>query len=458
MKITSFYKIFNSSFFSIYFFKIKKNLSSLLLVLFSSITLIWAIFDSCLQTHLDLFAYFKNIFHYTRQSIFLILIVAILALTKYRNTKFYQILSFIALVNILIISLVFCDFIEDRRQYFISANWQIQLIPYYLQYVLFPLVYCFYFWKRSITFLDWKKVWIVFVHPFCYFLLSSIIFGFKVDLKSHFINPYYQNHLILAYFKLFVSFFLLAMGLIGVQKIKIHPFYKSVLLVLGAFLICVITRETSDWNHAKELVFHPQQMGSSLFPESQDIAKQLSNLVFEEKQDLDSKTGEKILELGAGSGNVTKYLVQKFGVKNVIALEFDKELCNVLRNKFPDLTVIEGDACDFIELLKKQKILLDQIKGIVSTLPLSIFSQEKLQELNKNLATVIKQNKIRFVEYRFLPFLLEKHNIGDGVEEIKDTKNQIFVSSAILPTKVFIFAATNTTKKYHFINKIKKVN
>lgn len=426
--------------------KIKKNLSSLFLVIFSSITLIWAIFDSGLQTHLDLFAYFKNIFHYTRQSIFLILIVAILALTKYRTTAFYQILSFVALVNILIISLVFCDFIEDSRQRFISSNWQIQLIPYYLQYVFTPLVYCFYVWKRPITFLGWGKVWIVFIHPFCYFLLSAVIFGFKVGLKSHFINPYYQNHLIVAYFKLFVSFFLLTMGLIGLHKIKINPFYKSTLLVLGAFLICVIPRETSDWNHAKEFILHPQQMGSSLFPESQDIAKQLSNLVLEGKQNLDSKKGEKILELGAGSGNVTKYLVQKFGVENIIALEYDKELCNVLRNKFPDLTVIEGDACDFIELLQKQKILLDQIKGIVSTLPLSIFSQEKLKELNKNLAIAIQKNKIRFVEYRFLPFLLEKHNIGDDVEEIKDTKNQIFVSSLILPTKVFIFADTHAKK------------
>ncbi|QBF23853.1 methyltransferase domain-containing protein ['Catharanthus roseus' aster yellows phytoplasma] len=450
VKITSFYKFFNSSFFSIYFIKIKKNLSSLLLVIFSSIILIWGVFDSFFQTHLDSFAYCKNIFHYTRQSIFLILVVAIIALTKYRTTKFYQILSFVALVNILIISLVFCDFIEDHKQHFISANWQMQLIPYYLQYVFAPLIYCFYVWKRPITFLGWKKVWIVFVHPFCYFLLSAIIFGFKADLKSHFINPYYQNNLTVAYFKLFVSFLLLAMGLIGVQKIKIHPFYKGALLVLGSFLICVIPRETSDWNHAKELVFYPQQMGSSLFPESQDIAKQLSNLVleFEGKQDTGLKTGEKILELGAGSGNVTKYLVQKFGAQNVIALEYDKELCNVLRNKFPGLTVIEGDACNFIELLKKQidETQIKQIKGIVSTLPLSIFSQEQLQELNKNLATVIKQNKIRFVEYRFLLFLREKHIIGDGVEEIQDTKNQIFVSSAILPTKVFIFAATDVTK------------
>ncbi|WP_374695270.1 hypothetical protein ACEW7V_01850 [Areca yellow leaf disease phytoplasma] len=33
---------------------------------------------------------------------------------------------------------------------------------------------------------------------------------------------------------------------------------------------------------------------------------------------------------------------------------------------------------------------------------------------------------------------MKKHIIGDGVEEIQDTKNQIFASSAILPTKVFL--------------------
>jgi phospholipid N-methyltransferase len=441
VKLKSFYKFFNSSFFLISFVKIKKNLLSLFLVFFSSITLIWGLFDSCLQTHLAFSAYFKNVFNYTRQSIFLILVVAILDLTKYKTTKFYQILSFVSLVNILMISLFFCDFIEENRQHFISANWKIQLITYYLQYVFAAVIYCFYVWKRQITFLDWKKVWIVFVHPFFYFLLFAIIFGFPIDLKSHFINPYYQNHLILAYFKLLLSFLLLTIGLIGIQKIKIHYFYKSMLLVLGAFLICVIPREISDWHHAKKLLFHPQQMGSSFFPESQNIAKQLSDLVLEEKQKLDSRTGEKILELGAGSGNVTKYLVQKFGVKNVIALEYDKDLCNILRNKFHGLKVIEGDACNFIELLKIQNISSEQIKGIVSTLPLSIFTQKKLKELNKELAQVIQQNNIRFVEYRFLSFLREKHNIGEGVEEIQDTKNQIFASSIILPTKVFIFVA-----------------
>ncbi|RMI87823.1 rRNA adenine N-6-methyltransferase family protein [Candidatus Phytoplasma solani] len=413
----------------------KQNALSIALVIISLITFIWGIVHSCLQTHLSGFSYFQNIFNFTRQSVFLILIVALLAFTKYKTNKFYSLLSFIALINILIVGLVFKDFISDSNQAFISNNPIIAIMATYLQYILLPLFYGFYFWKKALLLLTWKKAWLVLIHPSLYFLT------FLNQKQQPFIIPNYQSYPSLPYFKIFLAFVFLTLALIGIKKIKIKFIYKMLMLFLVLFVASVIPRETSDWSHGRESILHPQQMGASFFPEPQETAQQMANLVFEKDQKLND--GEKILELGAGSGNVTKYLIHKFGVKNVIALEYDNHLCQVLRDKYEGLQVIEGDACNFIKLLKDKKVGIDKIKGIVSTLPLSVFTPEKLKELNDNLSKTIVDNEIKFLEYRLLPFLREKHII-EGVKEFKDSlKNQFSIYNFVIPLKIFVFEKKN---------------
>ncbi|WP_349401715.1 rRNA adenine N-6-methyltransferase family protein [Candidatus Phytoplasma solani] len=405
-------------------------------MIISFITLIWGIVHSCFQNHLPEVDYFQNIFNFTRQSVFLIFIIALLTFSKYKTKQIYFNLSFVALINILIVGLVFGNFIRDDNQSYVSNESIIALTAHYLQYILLPLFYCFYFYQKKLTFVTWRKGWLVLIHPFLYFLIFFLL-SLKFSVKSPFIIPDFLTNNFLNYFKIFIAFSFLTMVLIGVSKIKINFILKALMLVLVFFLTSVIPREISDWNHAKELILHPQQMGSSLFPETQEMALQMVNLVLDENQSL--KDNEKILELGSGSGNVTKYLVEKFGEEKVIALEYDSDLCQVLKNKYPKLKVIHGDAADFINLLKDNKEATKNIKGIVSTLPLSNFSKEQLNKLNEGLSKVIRANNIKFVEYRFLPFLREKHLI-EGVEEKTNIlKNRFFVSGLIIPTKIFIF-------------------
>ena len=75
-----------------------------------------------------------------------------------------------------------------------------------------------------------------------------------------------------------------------------------------------------------------------------------------------------VIELGPGTGVVTKALLAR-GVdpKRIIAIEYSPEFCRLLRQRFPGVTVVEGDAYDLDRTLGNR---VDRIAAVVSSLPL----------------------------------------------------------------------------------------
>ena len=89
----------------------------------------------------------------------------------------------------------------------------------------------------------------------------------------------------------------------------------------------------------------------------------------------DISEGDRILEVGAGTGNLTRVLVNS-GAK-IIAVELDEELACALKEKFSgrkNVEVMEGNA---LKLIKKTKF-----DKIVSNIPYAI-CEPLLQELKK---------------------------------------------------------------------------
>lgn len=76
-----------------------------------------------------------------------------------------------------------------------------------------------------------------------------------------------------------------------------------------------------------------------------------------------------IIELGPGTGPVTDALIQR-GVdpSRLVLVEFDKEFCQLLRRRFPEATVVQGDAYSLRRLL--DDVLVQPASAIVSGLPL----------------------------------------------------------------------------------------
>jgi phosphatidylethanolamine/phosphatidyl-N-methylethanolamine N-methyltransferase len=76
-----------------------------------------------------------------------------------------------------------------------------------------------------------------------------------------------------------------------------------------------------------------------------------------------------IIELGPGTGPVTEALVaQGVDPARLVLVEFDPTFCRLLRARYPEATVVQGDAYSLKRLLGG--LMQNQAAGVVSGLPL----------------------------------------------------------------------------------------
>ncbi|MEI2385665.1 methyltransferase domain-containing protein [Breoghania sp. JC706] len=76
-----------------------------------------------------------------------------------------------------------------------------------------------------------------------------------------------------------------------------------------------------------------------------------------------------ILELGPGTGVVTKALVDRgIDANRLIALEYNDDFCTLLRRRFPGLAVVQGDAYALKQTLEGAED--GSLASIISSLPL----------------------------------------------------------------------------------------
>jgi phosphatidylethanolamine/phosphatidyl-N-methylethanolamine N-methyltransferase len=76
-----------------------------------------------------------------------------------------------------------------------------------------------------------------------------------------------------------------------------------------------------------------------------------------------------IVELGPGTGPVTDALIQRgIDPARLVLVEFDAAFCRLLRSRYPQATVVQGDAYGLRRLL--DSLLVQPAAAIVSGLPL----------------------------------------------------------------------------------------
>jgi phospholipid N-methyltransferase len=80
-----------------------------------------------------------------------------------------------------------------------------------------------------------------------------------------------------------------------------------------------------------------------------------------------------IVELGAGTGPITTELVRRAGPgTKLIAIELDGDFCQRLREKFPSVEIVQGDAAQLDTILAERGI--GHADHVISGLPLPSFS------------------------------------------------------------------------------------
>ena len=87
-----------------------------------------------------------------------------------------------------------------------------------------------------------------------------------------------------------------------------------------------------------------------------------------------------ILELGPGTGPVTKALLAHgVPMSRLLLVEYETKFCHLLRDRFPGVKIVQGDAYDLKKTLKAH--IDGRISTIVSSLPLLMRPERDRVEL-----------------------------------------------------------------------------
>jgi len=87
---------------------------------------------------------------------------------------------------------------------------------------------------------------------------------------------------------------------------------------------------------------------------------------------IDFAAAKCIVELGAGTGPITAELVRQASPQTkLLIIELDPDLCARLKSRFPQVDVVNGDACHFDKLLADRGI--SSVDHVCSGLPLPSF-------------------------------------------------------------------------------------
>jgi phosphatidylethanolamine/phosphatidyl-N-methylethanolamine N-methyltransferase len=115
----------------------------------------------------------------------------------------------------------------------------------------------------------------------------------------------------------------------------------------------------------------------ALLPTSSVTARRMASVI-------DMSSGLPVLELGAGTGVITKAILER-GVKpaDLISIEYASHFCDLLRRRFPEVDIRNGDVFELDTVLGKQR---DQtFDCVISAVPMLSFALERRVALMKNL-------------------------------------------------------------------------
>lgn len=105
----------------------------------------------------------------------------------------------------------------------------------------------------------------------------------------------------------------------------------------------------------------PKSMGS-IIPSSRALARALTSAV-------SWRPGQTVVELGAGTGAISQGLLEKgMPSEALMMIELDEQLYDYLRNRFPGVRVVHGDATKLSDIVAEQGV--EEVSTVVSGLPM----------------------------------------------------------------------------------------
>ena len=124
----------------------------------------------------------------------------------------------------------------------------------------------------------------------------------------------------------------------------------------------LLQRTLADEARFIKTLFENPRLTGAISPSGRFLARAMARAV-------DPRTPGLVVELGPGTGPVTKALIERgVPVENLALVEYDPAFCRLLARRFPAVRLIQGDAYRLQQTLAELK---DRpIKAVVSSLPL----------------------------------------------------------------------------------------
>jgi len=167
----------------------------------------------------------------------------------------------------------------------------------------------------------------------------------------------------------------------------------------------------------KLFIKNPKEVGA-IAPSSKFLARAMA----------DQALGPIVVEIGAGTGALTKGLVTKFDTRSLYIIEIEQSLCDQLLMLFPGHHIIKGDATKLSSVLPSE--LIGKVDTIVSGIPLlNLKEKDRKAIIDACFATLKKDGFIiQFTYSPLCPIPLKKWGVyGKRVEYVIKNTPPAFV-------------------------------
>ena len=130
----------------------------------------------------------------------------------------------------------------------------------------------------------------------------------------------------------------------------------------------------------KGMISTPKTVGA-IMPTSARMAARMASII-------DTGSGLPVLELGPGTGVITRAILDK-GVKpeNIVSVEYSSDFVRHLRGKYPGVNFINGDAFSLAETLENYRG--QKFDCVISGIPLLNFPMHQRVKLIEDLLKLV---------------------------------------------------------------------
>ena len=146
----------------------------------------------------------------------------------------------------------------------------------------------------------------------------------------------------------------------------------------------------SHWLLFLKRYFNKPMGIGAIAPSSQGLAHMMV-------QNLNLQENDVVVEIGPGTGVFTAALLDS-GVRpeNLFLVEFDQQFVALLRQKYPFVKVLEGDARHLVKLLP-----VKNVKRVISGLPLRSMPLAVRREIGLAIAAVLQPDGV-YVQFSYM--------------------------------------------------------